>query len=1022
MAALCFGLLLAVVLICGVRLADSYSARDGYIELARARVTGEAASMAEQLVATLRVIDSSLSGLINSLQSGNLLPDTLPETFSPEATELLSAHLLEHSLALAPQALEFVIMDESGRLLASSAPWATHINEHMSESPDRLVRKFFERASSILPFSLEDKPGQYLLYCRLLPGMEGPVYFMAGAVIAVGQLNPQLAATPLTGQVTHSLLDFDNTLLASWPLDLPSHYATLLRAAEFSPDDPLARDTISPWQFAVNLEDVLVVVSGMRFFPMSLFSAVGHEAVLAPWRERVRDAAVLFGCVLALFAVCAFWLRRAVRRYTAAQRAERLGQERYRDLLEHFPTGAIMLFDASMRCVMAKGLGLQSLGLADGKMEGALPREALPGNTGRTLETHLRKALNGARVSFTLQANERYYELFILPVPGKRDRGGPSHCMAVFTDITQREISRQALRQSETRYRTLARNMPDGIAFLFNEDLRILLADGRSMADFCRPGIPPVPPENATLLDILAENLLERLEQPCRAAFRGKTATLELEANGRYFEVNIEPIPGGRGSILQTLLMARDISGRKRFEEAILQARDAAESANRMKSQFVATISHELRTPVTGILGMAEAGLAQPPGSAQAGILEKIGKVAKNLSSLINDLLDFSRVEAGKLSLMPEECDIRALLESALEPLHLSAREKRLALRLHVAPTVPAVIMADPVRLGQVLLNLVGNAVKFTESGWVRLGVSLEGAPGVNAAFEPDNAFEPDSTLEPDNAEKQHADHPAILRFEVEDTGPGIPEAAQQLIFESFTQAEEGYVRSHSGSGLGLAICRQLVDMWHGRIGVSSHEGRGSLFWFTLPLEAAVPGRPEAAQGVAQDTAAHTERHAESSAPSLDAAAAPAQQASAGCAAEVSLRVLIAEDNELIREFLTMFLEEQGHQALCARDGAEALELLEGPAAEADIILMDVQMRRMSGLEATRRIRASEKNWAALPIIGLTAYAGASERESFLQAGMTAVLAKPVTREDLNAAIRQYGALRQHGTPRPHGQ
>lgn len=1004
-AALGFCLSLALFVACAVNLAKDRAKREDFIELARARITGEAGSMAEQLGASLRVVDASLSSLINSLQAADLVPDGAADEVSEEMAELLNAHLLQHSLSLAPQALEFVILDEEGGLLASSAPWSTHINQYMHESPHRLAQKFFDRAASVQPFTLDNRPGQYLLYCRLLPGAQGPTHYIAAAVIAAGQLNPELSIAPMAPQATTALLDADNNLLASWPLNVPSHYEALLKAAEASVEEPLLQYPVTPWQFAVDVENLLVVVSGMRFFPLYLFSAVSHDVVLAQWRALVRRGNVLLGGAAALCICSGAVLAFAARRRRRAAAAEEQGREQYKALVEHFPTGAILLFDPSMRCVLASGLGLHGLWPEYGPPDRAqqeprppvdLPAplaDMLPQAAARTMETHLGKALNGARVSFTLAVRDRYYEIFLMPIrdwnpeTGRKNGDSLAFCMAVFTDITQREISRQALRQSEARYRTLARNMPDGIALLFDRELRLLLADGRSLADFGVPsGYAGSIPEDAALTDVLSGELAGHLIPLCREAFAGEAAQVELPINGRYFEVNIEPVPNASGEVLQCLLVARDISGRKRFEEAILQARDAAESANRMKSHFVATISHELRTPVTGILGMTEAALSQPPGERQSGFLEKIGIVARNLSGLINDLLDFSRMEAGKLSLSPEACLLRPLLESALEPLMPEAREKELEVSIDIAPDVPEAILADPVRLSQVLLNLAGNAVKFTDFGQVTVTVSRqEGETGEGRDFGEETGGEP----------------PTLL-FEVKDTGPGIRAGLQDKIFESFTQAEDGYARSHTGSGLGLAISRQMVELWKGRIGVVSAPGRGSLFWFTLPLVALDAKR---------DAKKVTPPKGKISALRV-VAPQKAQPESTGRAAtgreSKKLRVLLAEDNELIREFLTLFLEEQGHTVMSAADGAAALDVLEDAPQPPDLIFMDVQMRRMNGLEATAAIRSSGAAWAGVPIIGLTAYAAPADQQQFLAAGMNEVLAKPITREDILAAVARH--------------
>ncbi|MDQ2105142.1 PAS domain S-box protein [Azospirillum isscasi] len=521
-------------------------------------------------------------------------------------------------------------------------------------------------------------------------------------------------------------------------------------------------------------------------------------------------------------------------------------------------------------------------------------------------------------------------------------------------DVTERRQAERSLADSERRYRAMFAAVGQPIVVTDQE----AVITGFNPAAEALFGFREAETIGRNIAALMPEGLVgthDRLFRDYLSSGRERPGSMIREVSVRRADGSLLPTEialsswraGGREHFIGVF---HDLSKAKQIEADLRRARDSAEHANRMKSEFLATISHEIRTPMNGVLGtltLLDGEGLKPEERRLAGVARQS---AESLLRLLDDILDFSKLEAGRIAIEEETCAPADLADAVMAVFQPSAMDKGLSLSCRMMPDVPDAAVTDPARLRQVLFNLVGNAVKFTSAGHVavraRRGADL-----------PDGRF--------------------LLEFEVEDTGIGIAAESVPSLFDRFTQADSSITRRYGGTGLGLAICKELCGLLGGTISVVSAPGKGSLFRFSV---ACAPGDPAALRVAAADT------------PPADPLP--------------SLRVLAVDDNAVNRDIVRGLLERGGHRVTDAVDGDEAVRTVERSETPFDVVLMDIQMPGMDGLTATRLIRALPPPRNRVPVIALTAHASGSSLPECMASGMNGFVPKPLRPSALDAAIR----------------
>ncbi len=525
-------------------------------------------------------------------------------------------------------------------------------------------------------------------------------------------------------------------------------------------------------------------------------------------------------------------------------------------------------------------------------------------------------------------------------------QAGDSSVSTLQARIEELEAENARLRTTGTLLQAIADNAP-AVIYVKDRNSRFLLSNQQHADLLDREPKDVVGKREAELLPAEEAAEIERVTGAMFDSGEPQSSVFELEIQGRkrsFLELMF-PIRDGAGQIIALGGISNDITDRLEGQRAI--------AASQSKSEFLAMMSHEIRTPMNAILGMTSLLFDTRLSVHQAELVETIHASSRSLLTILNDILDFSKIEAGKLDLEKASIDVRACVQQSLMLMSM-ADPKGISLQYTVADDVPERIDTDSTRFRQVLLNLLGNAVKFTAEGRISVSVSATRLPH-------------------DRCE---------LHVVVTDTGPGIPADRVPALFEAFTQVDSSTTRKYGGTGLGLAICKRLTELMGGRIWLESTLGVGSAFHFTITAE------------ITKSMVADAEVHA-----------------TASQSEERPLSILLAEDNAINRRLAELMLKKLNSAADVAKTGREALEMARSKAY--DVILMDMQMPEMDGLEATRRIRSELPRDNQPYIVALTANVMKEDRERCTQAGMNDFLGKPMQVPQLAAALERAVAARK---------
>jgi PAS domain S-box-containing protein len=792
-----------------------------------------------------------------------------------------------------------------------------------------------------------------------------------------------------------------------------------------------------------------------------------------------------------------------------AEESLRESETRLKQIFDSVQTGIVIIDPEGHRIVEANSVALEAIGLPREQVVGVQCHKFIcPADAGRCPVTDLGDTVNNSeRVLLAARGEKRAIMKTVVPIL----IAGRTHLLESFVDITELKRAEEA-RQRANAYRTLIEASLDPLVTISREGK---ITDVNAATEHAT---------GVTRQELIGADFADYFSDPARAksgylqVFR-ESRVQDYELGIRHRDGHITPVlynasiyRDEQGEVSGVFAAARDISERKRAEAEVRkltdeleqrvaqrtselvrlnsqleQAKEKAEDASRAKSQFLANMSHEIRTPMNGIFGMTGLALGTELSFEQREYVEMIESSAESLLGVINDILDFSKIEAGKLDLEPGEFNLEESLGPTLKVLGLQAAGKGLELNLDLQSGIPEIVVADANRLRQIVVNLVGNAIKFTERGEVTVRVTCEPGSAPTAWF----------------------------RFSVQDTGIGIPKEKQQAIFESFNQADSSVTRRYGGTGLGLTISRRLVELMGGRIWLESVPGEGSTFYFTVPLvvrqAAGQPPTPAAdLTGLsvlvvddnrtnrrileevlrswsmlpvlaedARTALGYLERESQAGRPvplilvdanmpeigglalveqirqdprlaqatilMLTSGAQPGDAARSrelGVAAYLTkpigqaelrsaviralspacaethrpatherrptrpLSILLAEDNAVNQKVISGLLKKHGHCVEIAANGREALDKLS--RARFDLVLMDVQMPEMDGLEATKAIRKREQNTGGhVPLVALTAHALKTDYDRCLAAGMDGYLSKPIHPDDLFRQIEQ---------------
>ncbi|MDO9598082.1 MAG: PAS domain S-box protein [Azoarcus sp.] len=764
------------------------------------------------------------------------------------------------------------------------------------------------------------------------------------------------------------------------PLRYQSDAALTLTRPLNAPHLPAARAAQGEYGILAGGRDyrgvpVLAYATAVAGTPWLMIAEIDELEAYAGIRTMAWATALVMGLGLLLVYSAGYqlWRRDRQRQELAALLAQRAAEARFRVIFEQAPLGVTLIDSRSGRITEANPRYCEIVGRTAEELSGLDPvRITHPDDVLESL-AQVARLETGETTGYRL--NKRYLRpngsvvwASVTCAPVHVDTEEAPRYLAIVEDITARRQMEERLRISEERHRLLADNAIDVILTMdlegrFSyvspsvEKLRGFTADEvmrQSMEEVLTP---------ASL--VIAEAYLERLRDKVKAGlplehFRGELEHRCKDGSTVWTDVSANPLLSNDGSFVEILGVTRDISERKRYERELRQVYEAAEAANAAKSEFLAHMSHEIRTPMNAVLGLAQVLEREPLTPKQRDMIERIRTAGQSLLTILNDVLDLSKIEAGQLRLEPRSFDLDVLFANLDSLMGQAARAKGLVLRIEVPPLPLGPLLGDGLRLEQVLFNLTGNAIKFTEQGEVAVLVQL----------------------------REASEQALRLRFEVRDTGIGIAPDALTRLFMPFAQADAGIGRRFGGTGLGLSICKRLVELMGGVIGATSEAGMGSTFWFELPF----------ARGDENDLCA------------LAATPVPALSGPR----LVGAHLLVVDDSAMNRDLVERALMLEGATATLAADGQQAVQLLATRPEGFDAVLMDVQMPVMDGLTATRLIR-DELRLTDLPIIAFTAGVRDEQQAAARAAGANEVLPKPMDLEQMAILLSTWVSPRRAG-------
>jgi len=798
-------------------------------------------------------------------------------------------------------------------------------------------------------------------------------------------LNPLVESWPVPTQTAETyLVRRDGTgVRFLTPLRFKRDAALSMTLPLSTPEMPAARAALGERGILEGSRDyrgipVLAYASAVAGTPWLMIAEIDEIEAYAGIRNLAWATALVvgFGLLLVYSAGYLLWRRGQQRQELTSLKARWAAEARFRVIFEQAPLG-FALVDSNTGQVLEANVRLGKIvGQTLDQLIGINPKRRFthPDDIQQSLD-HTRR-LNAGEIS-SYRLNKRYLHpdgsvvwASVTCAPVQVDADGPPRHLFIIEDITARKQMKEMLRISEERHRLLADNAIDIIQTM-NLDGRFSYVSPsvKKLRGFTADEVKPqsleevLTPDSLTIAQAYFEKLRANVETGLPLEnFRGELEQQCKDGSTVWTDVTASPILSTDGTFVEILGVSRDISERKRYEHELRQAYDAAEAANAAKSEFLAHMSHEIRTPMNAVLGLAQVLEREPLIGKQREMVERIRTAGQSLLAILDDVLDLSKIEAGQLRIEPRPFDLGSLLANLDSLMGQAAGAKGLTLRLEPPATLLGPLLGDGLRLEQVLFNLTGNAIKFTERGEVAVFVQV----------------------------REIGETAVRLRFEVCDNGIGIaPEALAQL-FAPFTQADASISRRFGGTGLGLSICKRLVELMGGEIGVESQLGQGSTFWFELPFQRGGEGDKDKLAAIPPPP---------SSGPRL-----------------TGTHILVVDDSAMNRDLMERVLTLEGAAASLAADGQQAVQLLITRPEAFDAVLMDVQMPVMDGLTAIRLIR-KEPGLADLPIIAFTAGIRDEQQTAARAAGANDVLAKPMDLEQMAAMLSKWIKPRQASAP-----